>query len=100
MIQSIIKRSGRKQEFNSEKIEIAIKKALIATNKEITKEESEHKSKILTNNVLLILDDLKKDTICIEEVQDAVENALMNSGLNDVAKNYIRYRYQSNHQIR
>lgn len=94
MIQSIIKRNGKKQDFNSKKIETAINKALIATNKEMPKEESEHKSKILTNNVLLILEDLNKETLCIEEVQDAVENALMNSGLNDVAKNYIRYRYQ------
>lgn len=94
MIKSIIKRNGKKQDFNENKIEVAINKALVATNKDITKEESEHKSKILTNNVLLNLEDLKKETVCIEEVQDAVENALMNSGLNDVAKNYIRYRYQ------
>lgn len=94
MIKSIIKRNGKKQDFNANKIEIAIQKALMATNKEITKEESEHKSKILANNALLILEDLNKDTLCIEEVQNAVENALMNSGLNDVAKNYIRYRYQ------
>ncbi|MCI8574992.1 MAG: ribonucleoside triphosphate reductase [Bacilli bacterium] len=94
MIKSIIKRNGKKQDFNANKIEIAIQKALMATNKEITKKESEHKSKILANNALLILEDLNKDTLCIEEVQNAVENALMNSGLNDVAKNYIRYRYQ------
>ena len=94
MIQSIIKRSGKKQEFDSKKIEVAIKKAICATNPDTTNEEAEHKSKILTNNVMLNLEDLKKDTVCIEEVQDMVENALMNSGMNNVAKNYIRYRYQ------
>jgi len=94
MIKSIIKRNGQKQDFNPEKIEIAIQKAMIATNQELEKDVVEHKSKVLTNNVILFLEDLKKETICIEEVQDAVENALMNSGLNDVAKNYIRYRYQ------
>ena len=94
MIKSIIKRNGKKQDFDAKKIEVAIQKALIATNKEIKKEESEHKSQIITNNVLLILEDLNRDTVCIEDVQDAVENALMNSGLNNVAKNYIRYRYQ------
>ena len=94
MIKSIIKRNGKKQDFDAKKIKVAIQKALIATNKEISKEESEHKSQILTNNVLLILEDLNQNTVCIEDVQDAVENALMNSGLNNVAKNYIRYRYQ------
>ena len=94
MIQSIIKRSGRKQDFDSQKIEIAIKSAICATNPDTDDTEAGHKSKILTNNVMLGLEDLKKETVCIEEVQDMVENALMNSGMNDVAKNYIRYRYQ------
>lgn len=94
MIESIIKRNGSKQAFNISKIEIAITKAILATNPEKKKETAKLQSKMLANNVLIKLEEMEKNMISIEEVQDAVENALMNSGLNEVAKNYIRYRYQ------
>ena len=40
----------------------------------------------------------KHEKIGVEEIQDAVEQALMNAGLNDIAKHYMLYRQE--HAIR
>lgn len=94
MIESIIKRNGRKQDFNSEKIKSAIFKAIQATYPEKDEKQIEMQSGLITNNALIKLAELNSTVVQLEEVQDAVEEALIHSNMAEVAKSYIRYRYQ------
>lgn len=94
MIKSIIKRSGNLQEFKEEKIAAAIFKAIEATYPEEDKEAIQRQSELLKNNVLLHLESLDSEIVQLEQVQDAVEKALIYSNMAEVAKCYIRYRYQ------
>lgn len=94
MIQSIMKRDGKKQAFDRKKIEEAIVKAIMATDPDMIEEDAKRESEFVTNNVLTILEKHHCDIVKLEQVQDAVEDALMFAGMQNVAKNYIRYRYQ------
>lgn len=80
----VIKRDGRKVEYDKSKIYNAIKEAMKDLN-----EVDEVK---LTKVVNEVHDNIKDKDIEVEAIQDLVENALMNNGLNKVAKNYILYR--------
>lgn len=81
----VIKRDGRVEEFNKEKIFTAITKA-------IKKEESIDQS-IINSIGIEIENELKqKENIEIEEIQDMVENKLMKFNLYITAKSYIKYR--------
>lgn len=80
----VIKRNGNKVYFDIEKIEKAIEKALFATG-----EGSEKDSKSIASRVLK---KINKEEINVEDIQDAVEIELMNSGFAETAKAYILYR--------
>ena len=85
---TITKRDGSKEDYNSEKIVNAIRKAFDASN-----EKYDEKT---------LLDLLEKveekigtpDSIEVEGIQDRVEEALMESGFFQVAKRYILFREQ------
>ena len=87
----VIKRDGRKVEFDPMKIENAILKAFIEIDKESTK-CAENKSKEISHYIST----LNKEEISVEEIQDLVENKLMASNRKDVARNYIIYRNDRN----
>ena len=93
MIETIIKRSGRKQVFDSSKIKEAIKKAIIST-RELNEEQCEEQAILATNVVVFKLNQKEDDIVDLEEVQDKVEETLMQLGMVDVARSYIRYRHQ------
>ena len=79
----VIKRDGRKEPFNVEKIINAVKKAYSASDLEMSSE---------VENALRTLFTVG-DTIDIEEIQDKVEEVLMQD--NPVlAKSFILYRYK------
>ena len=79
----VIKRDGRKEPFNVEKIINAVKKAYSASELEMSEE---------VENALRTLFTVG-DTIDIEEIQDKVEEVLMQD--NPVlAKSFILYRYK------
>jgi len=80
----VIKRDGRKEPFNVEKIINAVKKAYLASELEMSEE---------VENALRTLFTVG-DTIDIEEIQDKVEDVLMNDKHFDVVKSYIIYREQ------
>ena len=86
----VIKRNKTEVEFDGNKIYIAISKANTSTilNK-LTDED-------ITRISNLVIDKCMKynHAIDIEDIQNIVEDELMNAGANDVAKNYITYRYQ------
>lgn len=89
----IIKRNGSEQEFNADKIRIAITKAFRSVNQgNINPEE---KIKELTNGIVNKISQIPH-TPSVEEVQDIVEDALMDSGEHQVARAYITYRYTHN----
>jgi len=88
----VIKRSGDKVPFESEKIKNAIVQAMKSINK--VDEEMAEKIARLTKKSLFRGDRSRIPNV--DEIHDMVENKLMDNGLNDVAKEYIIYR--SKHQ--
>jgi len=82
----IIKRDGRKVEYDSDKIVIAISQA----NKEVG-----GKDKISRESIEFItkyIESLEKPTMTVEDIQDIVERKLMEFGKFTLAKKYILYR--------
>lgn len=96
MFEKVVKRSGRKQNFDRLKIEEAIYKAIINTKeRETTEKNAREMSELATNIVLFKLRNYVVDGIIhLEDIQNVVEETLMTIGLLDVARNYVRYRYQ------
>ena len=86
----VIKRDGRKVDFNKEKIETAIKKAFIEVDKKETEESIKISNKIATEIEKIAKS--AKEPLKIEEIQDLCENKLMRTKRKDVAKAYIAYR--------
>lgn len=86
----IIKRSGEEQEFNAQKINIAIGKA----NSSVPKEKQFPGNYIpaYTAHAVAACENLGH-TPTVQEVQDIVEDVLMDSGHHEVARSYIKYRY-------
>ena len=89
---NVIKRDGTIVEFNKEKINSAIKKALVDTQE--YKKDIITESKKLTEKVCESLNELYDEYIEIEQIQDEVENCLMNENYKDTAKSYILYRHE------
>lgn len=81
---NIIKRDGAHEPFSPNKIENAIRKAYVATGYEANDGTIEE----TTQNVI---EQIQKDLIQVEEIQDLVEKELMKVRP-DVAKKYIIYR--------
>lgn len=82
----VIKRDGSREEFNLEKILIAVEKAFMSCGKTVPQ--------YLYRMLNALFSTLEGDTISIEEIQNKVENILMNDKFFDVAKSYIIYREQ------
>lgn len=83
----VIKRDGRKAEFDKSKIRNAVLKAFEEVDGEIT---SEAKTKAC--EVANYINSLNNSHISVEEIQDIVEEKLMTSKRKDVAKAFIIYR--------
>lgn len=88
---NVIKRNGREVPFNINKIIRAIQSANneIEKHNRISKEEIIEIANTVTHSCLQY-----GRAISVEEIQDMVENELIHSDKCDVAKHYIRYRYQ------
>lgn len=81
---TVIKRDGREVEFDKKKIVVAITKAMKECN--LQKDElAEQIADFIAN---------KNTTLSVEDIQDLVEMKLMTSKCKNVAKAYIRYRYE------
>lgn len=85
------KRSGKKVNFEIEKIEKAIKKAFEAENVAIDDNVLDFIALKVTSD---FRDKIKDDTISVEDIQDSVEKVLSDAGYAEVAKSYILYRKQ------
>ena len=87
----IIKRSGKEVGFDGIKIINAISKA----NAEVSEDKqlSLDQIRAIEESVVAKCRNLTR-AASVEEIQDMVENGIMDSGHNEVAKKYIIYRYQ------
>ena len=83
------KRDGKLVEFKIEKIAEAIRKAFEAENREFTDNTIDFIALKVTSN---FESKIKDSVICVEDIQDSVEETLSNAGYADVAKAYILYR--------
>ncbi|MBQ6761131.1 MAG: anaerobic ribonucleoside-triphosphate reductase, partial [Bacteroidales bacterium] len=88
MVKRVLKRDGRRVDFNNQKIVAAILKAMDVT------ENGE--DIVLAAQIAHAISTLEKEEMTVEEIQDVVENQLMNSPRQEVAKEYIRYRNKRN----
>ena len=87
---TVLKRDGRKAQFNKEKIVNAILKSFIAVDGEVS-EYAKQKAENIAN---YIENETNKEELSVEEIQDYVEHGLMSLKRKDVAKAYIIYRKQ------
>ena len=88
MVKRVLKRDGRRVDFNNQKIVAAILKAMDVT------EDGE--DIVLAAQIAHAISQLDEEEMTVEEIQDVVENQLMNSPRQEVAKEYIRYRNKRN----
>ena len=82
----VIKRDGRKVEYDSDKIVIAISQA----NKEVGGKDKLSRADI--EFITKYIENLGKTTISVEDIQDIIERKLMEFGKFTLAKKYILYR--------
>ena len=98
-MREVIKRDGTKQEYDFNKILIAIGKAFGTQdqNKWIT-DTGKHIVPVFIQDLKTAIGNLFDDqeSVSVEDVQDAVEKVLMLDEYYDVAKKYILYRSEHN----
>lgn len=87
MVSITVKRDGRKEEFDKNKISNAIKKAFIEVDDHI-----DDKAEAIVDKIANEIAGTKKNEMSVEDIQDLVEQKLMGSSRKDVAKCYILYR--------
>ncbi len=87
----VVKRDGKKTDFDIQKICAAITKAFEA-------EDKQYHSSVIDLLALKVTSDfepkIKNELIAVEDIQDSVEDVLIQAGYADVAKAYILYRKQ------
>ena len=88
MIKSVIKRDGRVVLYDQSKITAAIMKALEAAKEG----DAAEADRIATRAARQLEMDCGEESPQIEQIQDAVETALMETGHDAAAKQYILYR--------
>ena len=89
MIDTIIKRDGRKVEFDESKISDAVLKAFAASGSAKTKSVADDLARQVVSRLNA---DESIGTPTVEEVQDVVERVLIDNGYVRTAKSYILYR--------
>ena len=86
----IIKRNGAEEDLDNNKIVVAVAKANTAAGK----------NKLSLEQIKDIADYVEykcvklNRAVSVEEIQDMVENQIMSTGAFELAKDYVRYRYQ------
>lgn len=90
MVRAVIKRDGRENPFNSEKIYVAVMKAFNEREKKDGKAIPEKED--IAKQIAKEISELSKDKMTVEDIQDIVETKLMKSSRPEVAKDYILYR--------
>ncbi|WP_455095930.1 ribonucleoside-diphosphate reductase subunit alpha [Prevotella koreensis] len=91
----IIKRNGATEQYDKEKIAVAIRKSFASTGQ--TPDEERLYSMVAAVEKIIIENPLKRT---VENIQDEVEQCLMRNGYYNEAKSYILFRWQRNEQRR
>ena len=89
----VIKRDGREVNFDKSKIRDAAYRALCEVDHLHPIGNKENLAERVANRLALKYKNLHR-AISVEEIQDDVENRLMEEGVYEVAKAYIKYRYE------
>lgn len=87
-MKKVIKRDGRAELFDKEKIVRAVELSFQDIENEIS-EKAHLKAREIANFIANIEDDLT-----VEQIQDIVEEKLMASNYKNIARNFITYRYE------
>ena len=87
-MKKVIKRDGRTELFDKEKIVRAVELSFQDIENEIS-EKAHLKAREIANYVSNIEEDLS-----VEQIQDIVEEKLMASNYKNIARNFITYRYE------
>ena len=95
-MKQIIKRNGLKENFDFEKIKIAVGKAIGSQDiNEWLSTDGNYIGKVLLSDLKTAVNNLfedLKDNVTVEDIQDIVERIMMVNGCYDAAKRYILYR--------
>nr|WP_295266784.1 anaerobic ribonucleoside-triphosphate reductase [uncultured Blautia sp.] len=83
----VTKRDGRVVDYDRNKIVIAIQKA----NAEVDRYEQVTEEKI--ESIVAGIENIHKDNLMVEDIQDMIEQKLMSEHKYELAKKYIIYRY-------
>lgn len=86
MVNYVIKRNGKKVQFNKKNIINAILRAW----KQV--EEVDEKAQQLAEKIADNIEQRSDDTLHVEDIHDIIEQKLMASSRKDIAKEYIEYR--------
>lgn len=89
MYMKVKKRNGSIVEFDKDKVVESVRKAFVEVDGELTASARQK-----SNAIASYIANSETDIIDVEEIQDSVEDLLMASKRKDVARKYIRYRYQ------
>jgi len=95
----VVKRNGKKVEWNGTKIAVAIKKGFdsVKTEEEENKYNEKDVNKIFNSVVKRIEKEyLADEKIKIEQIQDLIEDELQKKGYEDVYKSFSEYRERRN----
>lgn len=85
---TIVKRDGREEAFDKNKIVNAIKKAFLEADGVVDK-----KSAAIAEKIASEIENSGKDKMSVEDIQDEVVRKLMATSRKDVAALYVEYRY-------
>lgn len=94
---NVIKRDGSIAEFDRSKIAAAIQKAFVEVKGKTYENVDRGLPVEIADNIekyAAVLEEETGKAMSIESIQDAVEEYLMHSGESEVARAYIRYRYE------
>lgn len=83
----VVKRDGRKVDFDRNKIIKAVLAAFDEVDSEITP-EAKRKATVITNHI----ESLNKKSMNVEDIQDIIETMLMDGKRKDVARAFVIYR--------
>lgn len=83
----VVKRDSTTEDFNSDKIKIAVEKAMKSIGI-----RSKNLSQEITDNVVEQIDDVVID---VDHIHKQVENVMMDMGLHNLAREYIIYRHNN-----
>jgi len=91
----IVKRNGKKVDFDGSKIALAIKKGFDSVNQTEDEEYSKYAVKDINKvytSVITKIENMKVDKLKIEEIQDIIEEELKKQRYEDVYESFTTYR--------